>query len=258
MARHLDQRDEHTEPSRRQRQDERAQHRHPPAPDSRITSNPIALGIPTTSAMTMSGRIRAWTNRWPPPPPAPRPRCRPALRWPAARDAAAVSRFDDTAADGLLRHYRRGASAGDWASVGDGSHHRCALRRAFAALVGGAGDHRRGRQLGFLVVGEDPAAGLRNRMPSGASRLNPPPRPGTTSMTSWVCFHAWNCGPEIHTGTPSARRRARRATRRGRRRGSPRAGSTSATTRRSSRRTGGTSPGRAAPAAAPAARRPRR
>ena len=23
-------------------------------------------------------------------------------------------------------------------------------------------------------------------------------------MTSWVCFHAWNCGPEIHTGTPSA------------------------------------------------------
>ena len=40
-------------------------------------------------------------------------------------------------------------------------------------------------------------------MPSGASRLNPPPRPGTTSMTNCVCFHASNCGPEIHTGTPS-------------------------------------------------------
>ncbi len=22
-------------------------------------------------------------------------------------------------------------------------------------------------------------------------------------MTSWVCFQASNCGPEIHTGTPS-------------------------------------------------------
>jgi anthranilate/para-aminobenzoate synthase component I len=48
---------------------------------------------------------------------------------------------------------------------------------------------------------------LRKRNPSGASRLNPPPRPGTTSMTSWVCFQAWNCEPEIHTGasarTPS-------------------------------------------------------
>ena len=41
-------------------------------------------------------------------------------------------------------------------------------------------------------------------MPSGASRLNPPPRPGTTSITSWVCFQASNCGPEIHIGTPAS------------------------------------------------------
>ena len=31
-------------------------------PESRIASSPMTLGIPTTSAMTASGLIRAWTT----------------------------------------------------------------------------------------------------------------------------------------------------------------------------------------------------
>ena len=41
-------------------------------------------------------------------------------------------------------------------------------------------------------------------MPSGASRLNPPPRPGTTSMTSWVCFP--RPGTAAPRSTPAPRR----------------------------------------------------
>ena len=51
--------------------------------------------------------------------------------------------------------------------------------------------------------GVNALARLRNLNPSGDSRLNPLPRPGTTSSTNWVCFQASNCDPEIQTCTAS-------------------------------------------------------
>ena len=52
-----------------------------------------------------------------------------------------------------------GAACGYRTSVSGGSYHRCACRRALAALVGGAGDHRQASSSALFPVGERPGRG---------------------------------------------------------------------------------------------------